>query len=53
MDNDQCEEWFHSQGKNIKLQPEHLCAGHEVGLEDGCQVGSIEESIGLLKILKV
>ena len=38
MENEQCQEWFHSQGKRITLQPEHLCAGHEQGQEDGCQV---------------
>lgn len=37
MENDQCESWFHSQGKKITLKPEHLCAGHEEGQQDGCQ----------------
>ena len=39
VENDKCEEWFHSRGKMITLLPEHLCAGHEFGNEDGCQVG--------------
>ncbi len=37
LENEVCEEWFYSQGKNITLRPEHLCAGHEIGQEDGCQ----------------
>ncbi len=39
MDNEQCQEWFHSQGKDFTLRPEHLCAGFEWGKVDGCQVG--------------
>lgn len=37
IENEKCQEWFHSQGKKITLQPEHLCAGHERGQQDGCQ----------------
>ena len=41
MENGQCENWFASQGKKIKLRDEHICAGYEEGQQDGCQVKSI------------
>ena len=42
MENGQCENWFASQGKKIKLRDEHICAGYEEGQQDGCQVGKSE-----------
>eukprot|EP00094_Tigriopus_californicus_P001976 TCALIF_01904-PA protein Name:"Similar to TMPRSS3 Transmembrane protease serine 3 (Homo sapiens)" AED:0.05 eAED:0.05 QI:200/0/0.5/1/1/1/2/0/275 len=49
LENDVCESWLMSQGKSISLAPTHLCAGHEFGAIDGCQVRSYSLQEGPVK----
>ncbi|XP_046400220.1 serine proteinase stubble [Ischnura elegans] len=40
VDNDQCLDWYHSQGKKIKILDSQMCAGHENGGKDSCWADS-------------
>ena len=36
LENSVCQEWMSSKNRRMSLQPEHLCAGYEEGMQDGC-----------------
>ncbi|KAG8235507.1 hypothetical protein J437_LFUL015741 [Ladona fulva] len=40
VDNEQCLDWYHSQGKKIKILDSQMCAGHENGGRDSCWADS-------------
>ncbi|XP_015609738.2 coagulation factor IX [Cephus cinctus] len=40
VENSVCKEWYASQGKKTRVEPEQMCAGHEDGGRDSCWADS-------------
>ncbi|XP_063829168.1 transmembrane protease serine 9-like [Ostrinia nubilalis] len=38
--NDECNQWYQSQGSKVKIIPTQMCAGHEQGGRDSCWADS-------------
>lgn len=44
IDNRQCERWHKSNGINVVIYEEMMCAGYRGGLKDSCQVGELSSN---------